>query len=225
MKEQWQQYEGKFLTLSPREQYLIILTGLVAVIFISFTLFIDEKLIQINKLDKQIVELSSSNNTAQMTIEILEESLAQDPNEAINKQITQYEKKLAEVDDKLLLLTSDLINPIQMRYALIELLKTQKKVSLLSFEVVLAQEVAISENETKTKKNIENEQSLTLYKHGIKLKLKGSYFALRDYLNQLEKMEWKFFWQDFDYQITEYPNSELQIEMYSLSTKKEFIGV
>jgi len=38
-------------------------------------------------------------------------------------------------------------------------------------------------------------------------------------------LSWKFFWQEFNYQLKEYPVSELEIEMYSLSTKREFIGV
>jgi len=64
-----------------------------------------------------------------------------------------------------------------------------------------------------------------LYRHRITLKLSGSFFQLRDYLNQLEQLPWKFFWEKFDYKLIKYPKGELQIEIYSLSLKKEFIGV
>jgi MSHA biogenesis protein MshJ len=229
MKELWRDYSAKFLTISAREQYLVLLTGLIAITFIFFNLFIDEKRVKIDSLTKQIKQANSGVQSTQTTIDILQQSLAKDPNVAIHKQIVQYEEKLASVDSELLLLTSDLINPIQMRYALIDLLKTQKSVSLLSFEVIEAQAMTTGhQDKDSSDDNVNNEdgeQSLTLYKHGIKLKLKGSYFKLRDYLSQLEKMQWTFFWQEFDYQLIEYPNSELSIEMYSLSTKKEFIGV
>lgn len=230
MNEKWQDYSAKFLNISAREQYLVLLTGLIAIIFIIFNLFIDGKLVKLNSQAKEIKQVETNNSTAQTTINILQQSLATDPNVAIQKQIEQYEQKLSSVDSELLLLTSDLINPIQMRYALIELLKTQPSVALLSFEVMAAQPVAAEKSPNKedgleSNENVESEHSLTLYKHGIKLKLKGSYFKLRDYLNQLENMQWTFFWQEFDYQLIEYPNSELSIEMYSLSTQKEFIGV
>ncbi|MDT0603297.1 hypothetical protein [Thalassotalea castellviae] len=230
MKEKWQDYSAKFLNISSREQYLVLLTGLIAIIFIMFSLFIDGNLVKINSQAKQIKQVETNNRTAQTTIDILQQSLATDPNVAIQNQINQYEQKLSSVDSELLLLTSDLINPIQMRFALIELLKTQPSVALLSFEVIAAQPVA-SEKPSQNNDELEGnestggEHSLTLYKHGIKLKLKGSYFKLRDYLNQLENMQWTFFWQEFNYQLIEYPNSELSIEMYSLSTQKEFIGV
>lgn len=228
MKAFWQDYSEKFLNISTREQYLVLLTGLIAIIFIFFSLFIDAKLVESKSLAQQTQQINRSNQTAQTTIDILQQSLATDPNEAIQKQIVQYEQKLSSVDSELLLLTSDLINPIQMRYALVDLLKTQQSVSLLSFEVMAAQPMT-SNNASETNEadidKVNSEQSLTLYKHGIKLKLKGSYFKLRDYLSQLEKMQWTFFWQEFDYQLIEYPNSELTIEMYSLSTDKEFVGV
>jgi MSHA biogenesis protein MshJ len=134
---------------------------------------------------------------------------------------------MAAVDQDLLALTSGLINPIQMRYALIDLLKLQKGVSLLSFEVIKAQPLTVPASNKKGTEGVTVNESnvLTLYKHGIKLKIKGNYFQLRDYLIQLEQLEWTFFWQTFDYQLIQYPNSELIIEMYSLSTHKEFIGV
>ncbi|GAA6204009.1 hypothetical protein [Thalassotalea sp. SU-HH00458] len=230
MKEKWQDYSAKFLNISSREQYLVLLTGLIAIIFIMFSLFIDGNLVKINSQAKQIKQVETNNRTAQTTIDILQQSLATDPNVAIQNQINQYEQKLSSVDSELLLLTSDLINPIQMRFALIELLKTQPSVALLSFEVMAAQPVASEKpsqnnDEHEGNESTGDEHSLTLYKHGIKLKLKGSYFKLRDYLNQLENMQWTFFWQEFNYQLIEYPNSELSIEMYSLSTQKEFIGV
>jgi len=232
MKALWQDYSAKFLTISPREQYLILLSGLVAIIFIFFSAVIDEKQIKTNKLNKQVRQTTTSNKSAQAMIAVLQQSLTKDPNVSILKQISQYEKSLSSVDSELLLLTSGLINPIQMRQALIELLKMQRSVALLSFEVIEA-EPLISPKQDKEKSRVtkneldidQNKQALTLYKHGIKLKLQGSYFQLRDYLSQLEKLEWTFFWHEFDYQLLEYPQGELMIEMYSLSTDKEFIGV
>ena len=131
----WQEYSEKFLAITPREQYLIILTGLIGIIFISFSFFIEPTLEKNKKLKEQSTSLKSENKSIQSSIQIFEEALADDPNELMKKQIRAYEKKLKQVDDRLLLLTSELIEPIQMRYALLELLKTQKGVSLVSFEV------------------------------------------------------------------------------------------
>ena len=235
MSQQWQEGSEKFLKLTIREQYLILLTGLVAVFFIIFYLFIDSKMASNTSASKKIAQLSLSNQSAKIVVLELQAGLQRDPNKDIREKITQYEAKLAKTDTKLLTLTSDLISPIQMRYALLDLLKLKKSVSLLSFEL-LGAEPLLSKTEPKLGNNTaessittaQSDQSstgLNLYRHGIKIKLSGRYFDLRDYLTQLEKLPWKFFWQDFNFKLTEYPNSELEIEMYSLGTKKEFVGV
>ncbi len=236
MKQQWLENSEKFLKLTIREQYLILLTGLVAVFFIIFYLFIDGKMTANTNASKKIVQLENSNRSLKLSVLELQAGLQQDPNVEVRDKIAQYESKLAKVDKSLLTLTSDLISPVQMRYALLDLLNLKKSVSLLSFELLGAQpllttpptkstpEIAREQNKNQVSAN-DNSSGVNLYRHGIKIKLSGSYFDLRDYLTQLEKLKWKFFWQDFNFKLTEYPNSELEIEMYSLGTKKEFVGV
>lgn len=238
----WKEYSDKFQKISPREQYLILLTGLVAVIFISFSLFIDATLIKTKDIESKAKRLVSENKSVKSSISIFEEALTKDPNKTLNKQKQSYEAKVKEVDDKLLLLASELIDPIQMRFALLDMLRVQKGVSLISFELLGAKPLMgkngdlVDESETKkdvsavadVKVETEDEaleSNINLYQHGIRLKLTGKYFQLRDYLTQLEAMSWKFFWKDFRYSIKEYPLGELEIEMYSLSTNEEFIGV
>lgn len=229
----WNEYSEKFLLITPREQYLIILTGLIAIVFSLYSFAIDPNLIEASNSEKQVKKLTANNAAMKISIDTYEYALQQDPSVKVKKEVAQYEKKLLKINGKLLSLTSGLIDPIQMRHALLELLKVQKGVSLLSFQLVGAQNMVLStadqnveSNEANKDKNLpESEQPLQLYRHGIKLKLKGSYFQLRDYLSQLESLSWKFFWQEFNYNLQEFPNSELEIEMYSLSTKQEFVGV
>lgn len=231
---QWLAYSEKFKSTTPREQYLIIASGMVAIVFILYSVFMDESIQRIDKLNQQVLQTLQSNANMQNSIQILEQALREDPNTALKKELSQYQAKLGSIDEKLLALTSDLIDPIQMRFALIKLLKLQKGVKLLSFEVLPANPVTEHKAEadkadkiTTVKADASQSQptQLQLYRHGIKIKLQGKYFELKDYLTQLESLSWKFFWQEFDYQLKAYPVSELEIEIYSLSTSKEFIGV
>lgn len=250
MNKQWQEYSDNYLKLTPREQYLIILTGLVAIIFITFYLFIDAKILDNKSAAKQITQLQSSNQSLNITNTEMQSALLRDPNEDINNAIAQYEAKLTQVDEKLLTLTSDLISPVQMRYALLDLLKLEKNVSLLSFELLGAQPLLSSAPSKEDQSELSSDQlselsselsvdpaavlalknnklpmGVNLYRHGIKIKLSGSYFDLQSYLSRLEQLSWKFFWQDFNLKLIEHPKSELEIQMYSLGTKKEFVGV
>jgi MSHA biogenesis protein MshJ len=234
---QWLVYSEKFNNTTPREQYLIIATGIVAIVFILYSLFLDASIQRVEQLNQQVLQTQQSNKNIQNSIQLLDQALREDPNVDLQKELSQYQAKLGGIDEQLLALTSDLIDPIQMRYALVKLLKLQKGVKLLSFEVLPASPVAHSKTEDKNnnksdkittvKTDVTQAQTvhLHLYRHGIKIKLQGQYFQLKDYLTQLESLSWKFFWQEFDYQLKAYPVSELEIEIYSLSTAQEFIGV
>jgi MSHA biogenesis protein MshJ len=228
MNESRQKYSEKYLQLSIREQYLILLTGLVVLFFSIFHLFVDPSLITNKQVSSKIERLTKSNQSLKISMAELEAALQEDPNEAIRKKIAQFEAKLAKVNANLLTLTSDLINPVQMRHALFDLLKLEKGVSLLSFELLGAQPLLALQSPNEGEKVSLNQQSKVgqnLYQHGIKIKLSGGYFELQNYLAQLEQLPWTFFWQEFDFKLSQYPKSELEIIIYSLSTHKEFVGV
>jgi len=230
MKEQWNNYSDKFLQLTSREQFLVLLTGLVAIFFIISSVFIDDKSAKIISFDKQSQAMASGNKTLNYSIKEYQRALEQDQNVNTVKQIAQLETKLANIDKQLVLLTTDLISPSQMREALLKLLKLEPGVSLLSFELTGAKPLLdLAGDQADAQANITSPTSeqlgLNLYKHGIKIKLSGKYFQLRNYLRQLEQLSWKFFWKDFKFEVKEYPRGEVDITIYSLGLKKEFIGV
>ncbi len=233
MQQKWRRYSDKFIELSAREQGLIILTGLVLIFMAMFSGFIEDDFAHLKKQALEVRTLTEANKSTQQTITLLEQHLLKDPNVTLQQQIDQQEERLAEVDQDLLTLTSDLIDPIQMRYALLELLKLQAGVKLITFEVLPAEPLLIKQAPEEKEKGIlarlttekKKELALGLYRHRIKLTLHGKYFQLRDYLSSLEGLSWTFFWQQFQYKALVYPQSELEIEIYSLSTKQEFIGV
>lgn len=228
----WQDYSDKFSALTPREQYIIFGAAMFLTVYMMFTLVIEGNLISIKRDKAKVVTLSASNQTAERTIVMYEDALKDDPNTAIKEQISRAKAALAEVDKELLTLTSELINPIQMRTALVDLLSLESGVSLVAFEVlapnIIYANAPVTGEQTAEQEKAESQLStptVGLYQHGIKLKLKGSYGALQAYLQRLEQLKWKFFWQEFELNVVEYPNNELSVTLYSLSTQREFLGV
>lgn len=230
MKQQWQNTSDKFLQLTSREQFLLLLTGLVAIFFIISYFFIDDKRARVITFEKQSRVIVSSNEILDFSINEYQEALKQDLDIETVKKIAQLEDKLAKIDSQLAHLTTELISPSEMREALFKLLTLEPGVSLLSFELIGAKpllDLSAQEKNKTTGIPLPNAEKmgLNLYKHGIKIKLSGEYFQLRNYLQQLEKLSWKFFWQDFHFKVKEYPRSEVDITIYSLGLDREFIGV
>ena len=59
-----------------------------------------------------------------------------------------------------------------------------------------------------------------LYRHGLELTLRGSYFELMQYLNDLEKMPARLLWGGVDLQVEQYPEVRLMLQVHTLSTKR-----
>ena len=230
MKLHWQNISDKFLQLTSREQALLLLTGLVAIFFIISYFFIDDKGAKVITFEKQSRVMISGNQTLSFSIKEYQRALKEDPDIDTVKQIAQLEAKLAKIDSQLAHLTTELISPSEMREALLKLLNLEPGVSLLSFELIGAKpllDLSVQSKNDSTDGSVPTAEQLglNLYKHGIKIKLSGKYFQLRNYLQHLEKLSWKFFWQDFQFEVKEYPRSEVEITIYSLGLNKEFIGV
>lgn len=220
----WQTSSDKFLKVSAREQYLIVLTGIAVIIFLLYNVVLGSTLDELLSTTKKNKNLTFENKTLIQTKSTFEQALKRDPNSAINAEIEQYNKKLALVDKELLALSSGLIDPVQMRLALLELLSVEKGVALQSFELLDVEKISLPSIAGDVAKN-QRESDFVLYKHGIRLELTGEYFQLKEYLSKLEKLKWRFFWQEFNYKLTVYPEGALGVTMYSLSSQREFIGV
>lgn len=231
MKKNWKNYGDKFSQLTTREQYLVLLSGLVAIVLIGSYLFIDEKSTKIATFEKQSRVMKSGNQSLDYTINEFQSALTEDPNEDTVKEIAKLQGKLAGIDKELVHLTTELISPSEMRQALLRLLRLEPGVSLLSFELLGAKSLSFELLGAKQLSDLNNTQpsakqlGLNLYKHGIKIKITGKYFEIRNYLKQLEQLRWKFFWQDFEFTVKDYPQGEVEIIIYSLGLNKEFIGV
>lgn len=265
--EQWLQYQEKFLLLTKREKNIILFAGVFLILYLGFTFAIEPNIKRAEQEKARIKDLKTSINTAQTSIALYQEALTTDPNAAVSQEIAEQKALLGNVDEELIALTSKLINPVQMRIALVELLALQPGVSLSSFEVIAPSalfvandkvagddnsqlgevdspesiEAATARQNSSQQENAQQasannagasntesnnaDETVALYRHGIKLTLTGRYSALQAYLADLEQLQWKFFWQEFDLKVTEYPNNELSVTLYSLSTERKFIGV
>lgn len=62
-----------------------------------------------------------------------------------------------------------------------------------------------------------------LYRHGLRITMTGAFFDIQAYLDSIEQLPKKFYWEIFDYQMQEYPTAEVVMEIYTLSINKEFI--
>ncbi len=67
-------------------------------------------------------------------------------------------------------------------------------------------------------------QNSGYYVHPVRIELTGDYFAIAKYLSELEQMPVKYYWRSFKYDVEKHPRARLVLEVYTLGSRKEFIG-
>ncbi|WP_324002573.1 MSHA biogenesis protein MshJ [Aeromonas dhakensis] len=211
LKAQWQAWADKLAALSQRERVLIMLTGVVLVGSIATYGWLDAAVV---RLEQDRLALSS----AQRDLEIMDlenqgkqARLARDPDQNVRTQLAGVDEEIGKLDAALKAQTVDLIQAHEMPEVLEALLSRSAHLHMVAL-TSLAPEPLMA-----------GEQRINLFKHGIRLKLEGGYFDVYQYLKALEALPRHFYWKQFDYQVQEHPRAVVEMEIYTLSTSKEFI--
>lgn len=63
-----------------------------------------------------------------------------------------------------------------------------------------------------------------IYRHGLRIKVRGSYRDIARYVQALESLPWRVFWGEMQLETQRYPVSELTLVVYTLSPNPEWIG-
>ncbi len=212
MNERWQNWSQQFAERAPREKWLIALCGLVVIALLMQTFLLDPVLAQSKSAKQKLTSQLATNQRMQTEIVLLQRQLAKDPNADIQKEYDQLQAENQALSEQFSDLMSNLVSPTQMAELLQGVLEHSKKLKLIS----LTSQPASPINET--------EGNALYFLHPVRMELTGSYFAIRDYLHALESLPVKYYWHSFQYQVEEYPNARLVLEVYTLGTREEFIG-
>ncbi|MGY3915169.1 hypothetical protein [Aeromonas australiensis] len=211
LKAQWQEWGQRIARLSLRERVLILLTGLVLLGAAGLYGWLDDA-------DTRLQQDRMALSAAERDLEIMElenlgkqARLKRDPNQGVRDQLAQVEADLARVDDELKSQTVDLIPAHEMPQVLEALLSRSANLHMLALSSLEPTPL------------MAGEQQVNLYKHGIRLQLEGGYFDVYQYLKALEALPRHFYWKQFDYRVKAYPGAVVEMEIYTLSTSKEFI--
>ncbi|HTE39516.1 MAG TPA: hypothetical protein VK629_01730, partial [Steroidobacteraceae bacterium] len=61
--------------------------------------------------------------------------------------------------------------------------------------------------------------------HPLEIVVEGNYLDVLRYLQSVESLPWRFYWQALELKQTEYPTNRVRIRLNTLSMDKEWLGV
>lgn len=219
LEKQYRKLSGKFHNMSLREQLLILFCGLVVLILLIYTFLLEPLLEHSDKLQQNTVNAEKEIATLEGQVAQLSDKLKTDPNDPVNVRIDVLTGEIHNITKQLDAQTNHLVAANKMAGMLESVLAGSKGLKLIELQSIAPVPIFLEPAP-------EGEESKAgLYRHGVTLVFEGKYFDIQQYLEKLESLPWKFYWEKFDYVVSDYPRASVALEIYTLSTNKAFIGI
>jgi MSHA biogenesis protein MshJ len=236
--EQLQTVNQKWLVLSKRERWMIFGAGLFAVVGLMDTFLLEPKRAEVASVQQEIVKIQ--NDTATLTEQmttIASQAAPQPANNAFQREIDETQQKIASQSADLVKVSSYMVPPQEMVALLKKLLQKHTDVQVVEMQSLPVVDfidkqrkqlqaqagdganVAAQAGSEDVWKNVPH-----VYQHAVKVRLKGKYFALMAYAQSLKAIGSTLAWENSELKA-DYPESELTVQVYTLSGENAWLGI
>jgi len=234
--EQLKKLAEKIDNLSIRERAIFFI-GVLAVIFSLWDSFLFTPIETEQK--KLVAELNNKNAERLVLISRFQELIKiskEDPDADNLAILKSLRSRLVNVQADLELSTANLVSAKDMPKILETVLHKTGGLTLLSLKSLgviplIVQEETDANTGANKKDDANPDTKLTAdnidnaYRHGLRIEFLSDYLTTLNYLKSLEELEWGFFWDNFQLTVNDYPDANAAIEIFTLSLKKEWIGI
>lgn len=217
LRERWRQLVNRIDALSLRERGFI-LVAVLAVLWAAWDLFLMQPLVQQQEASQARIEQlrTEASRLDDATRQMIERG-GVDPDRRLREEIVRLRQELAELDAELEDRTADLIEPRQMARMLEEVLTRETDLRLVSLRNLDARPLVESED-------AEGERA-HIYRHGVAIEFSGTYLSTLAYLQAVEELPWRFFWDSIHLEVERHPRARVRIVVFTLGTREGMLGV
>jgi len=220
---QWQRWQTRFKAFKPREQVLVAAAG-VAILLMLCDQLLWTPLARASAQQRNLIDSTQQQLDELKAARIAVDSkLAEDPDAELRRELDAVNERLAKKNAQLTALTVDLIPPAAMADALRAVLSERGRLQLIALRNEDAVP-AFAPAGAATREPDAATERVAIYRHALTLEFKGRYFDVVEYLQALEKMQWRFYWEALDYRVEQYPEAIITLRVYTLSNRESWIG-
>lgn len=206
-------YTAKIDALSLRERILMLVTALVLIAALWHALLMQPLEERANETRAELTALEERITMANLSLEEQILQLAGGGDEQ-RTRIASLRRRIDEINATLGDHAAELIDPSEMAQVLEGVLKEQSRLTLVRIRNTTPDFLSAEEDPS----------AVTFYRHGLEIEVEGTYAACLDYLNAIESLPWRFYWQVLELDVIEYPRNRIRIEVGTLSLDEEWIG-
>lgn len=228
------QMNQKWTALSMREKCLVFVAGLIAIWGLLDTFLVNpqrtliantqlettQKQEQLAKMQAQIATLSSQGQNSEKNQKL--------------KALDDLNAKISGQEGDLLKLTGEMISPQEIVPVLKQLLQKHPDVQVVEMTSLPEADFIKKqlESDKSTQSTTDSKATIdmsginidTIYQHGIKVKVSGSYASVMGYAQALKSLGRTVAWEKVELE-SHYPVTELTVYLYTLSKQNAWLGL
>lgn len=230
MKQQWRIHAARFDALARRERSMVAGAILIGLAMLGYTFLVEPQLARHATQTKNLAKATTDLQIAEAQLIGIQAQL-KDPDAANRNALQQSRQDLAALDSKLRVVESSLVPPERMQVFLESLLSKNRTLELLSFNTLPPTPLIERTDEKKADGKTDAAPvppafaPPSIYKHGIEIKIAGSYNDLLMYLAEIERMPQHIIWNRNKLSTEVYPRNEMTLTLYTLSLDKQWLVV
>jgi len=214
----------RFDQLSLRERVIVLIAALLLIALIWDSTFMApldrERKSRLQQIDALRAEVSGLDQS----IEALVAQGAADPQKSGRATAEALDAEINELDRRLAGVTSGLIAPKEMARVLEQMLARAGRLTLHGLRT-LPPEGVIAPGSHAAAQPGSSAPAAQIYKHGVELELSGAYLDTLYFLQALEALPWRFFWDRIEYKVEQHPRGRVKLRLYTLGLEEGWIGV
>jgi MSHA biogenesis protein MshJ len=228
MNANWRKLTERYGALSRRERTLIGAAALAVVFLLPLTVWVDPPARRATALRAQMAGQNTELATLQAQIDGLKARLV-DPDAANRKAMADLQAQLAKVDGDIGNLDDKLVPPEKMGKVLQTVLARHRSLALVSLRS-LAPEPLLAPPEDKKGSPQKSAVAIrlpteNLWRHGLEIRVSGSYADLLAYVAELEAAPQRLLWGGMAFKVMAWPRSELTLTVYTLSRERDWLAL
>jgi len=209
--------------MSLRERTILFVSLLVALFLLADQVLFPGLRIQQKQLEKQIgVQLGQLNTINDQIARIVREN-TEDPDVVLRQRLADLNKRYAELQVSSADITRGLIDPREMTRLVHTLLRANSALQLVKAENLVAEAIPLANSDKPVAAG--GAVGPAVYRHGLRLQVKGRYADIARYLHTLERLNWRVMWGEVKLETGQYPATTATLTLYTLSLDKAWIGV
>ncbi|MDH3645809.1 MAG: type II secretion system protein M [Gammaproteobacteria bacterium] len=212
MRDQFDRLRDRIDGLTVRERVIVLTAGVVVIVLSWYVLAGEQAMArhermraELNNIRTQIADVE-----ARMT-----QQLPGDGTDSMQARLDDLRTRTATVDGMIQNYAAGLISPVEMARLLERVLERRSSLRLTRLHNIGAEDLLPQDSPGQNR----------LYRHGLEMELQGPYLAVLAYLEDLEALPWRLYWQVLEIDADDYPMNRIRIEVATLSLHEDWIGV